>query len=183
MGRVRLPRPGDVMDVGRHGGRNVAAHFLGDHWPCGPVTVFYDVGDRTPDVASLDEGTRLEPPVCVGVDPPVREGRWRIVGRREPDVSAEDVPLLSTYWDRSEAGRMPRWYLSRGRELVPLGRDAPEELRGLGDKWTYDAHTVEDWLAGVRKLDGGYAYLTRLAIELGGDPARPDGDDPPGGGP
>ena len=138
--RVKLPTAGDVMFVGRFGERDVIGHYWG---PLGkpPDQVPIVQLCRCPAGWVIENGLgaceTLFGAVMVGANPPVRSGRWSILGRIDPGPVRLPLFLSGGPLKGAPDGK---WWLSDGRKDKLLGNIVPTRYRHLewGCVWPVD---------------------------------------------
>src|SRR2546430_8089315 len=95
------------------------------------------------------------PPVLVGLNPPIREGRWQIVG----NVPIKDFQFPQFRCTSSSgAGVFNNWYIWDGEQERFIG-NLPEELRELEMRCVWSAAILED-----RIMGGPWARTKYLAV-------------------
>lgn len=128
--RTRLPKVGDVLQIPLSNGRFAYAHYVHFDPGEGPfVQVFDYVTDAPATVAELEGKPALMQPIRCGINPPVREGRWTIIGALPPPERFTVPTGVVMFRDPSGA---PLWFLVRSfHDQEFLGHELPEEYSHL----------------------------------------------------
>jgi hypothetical protein len=102
--------------------------------------VFDKVTDRPLSLSELGHAAPMFSPLLVGINPPVREGRWRIIGRAQ--VGKFEYPTyLYGMPDRDNIVHM--WYLKRRNKYTEIGPSIPDKYRHLERSSAINAEILE----------------------------------------
>jgi len=169
--KTRLPRVGDVMQMLGFADKAVYAHYISAERRIGSMIQVYigiNAVDQPCDVLAL---SKPFPPVLCGVNPPVREGQWVIIGSCLKYLF-EFPEFLSG--GRPELDGTRNWFLVKGTQHVRLGNEVPAELQHLEcnficpyedieerirtgvDPFSYEAIMKWKPQPRARSLDGGH---------------------------
>lgn len=126
--RRKLPKPGDILQVGVFGGKLIVGHYIMADEDNGPLVQFYACPVNWVLGEELDRCAKLYQPLYVGLNPPVRLGRWAILGGVEPTGQADRKYLMRGVYRK---GDQPTWWLyDNGRE-TQIGAEVPNDLQNL----------------------------------------------------
>jgi hypothetical protein len=140
--RVRLPRVGDIFEIHLPENRYIYAQYVHADPKRGPfVQVFDKVVTEPLSYVEIGDMVPLLPPLLCGINPPVRSGRWHIVGNTPP-TKFKYPKYLYGMPDRN--GTVQMWYLEENDKLTPLGPEIPEKYRHLEQGWVISAEALEE---------------------------------------
>ena len=110
--RTRLPKPGDVMRVMSRDDSVVYGYYVKAWEGNGPLVEFYECPTDGAPKDGLAIGKKLFGPILVGVNPPVRDGSWAIVGKIP--IGQYRPPLFLMMG-------APLWWVYDGAKERPIG--------------------------------------------------------------
>jgi hypothetical protein len=136
-----LLAPGDCFSIPLPDGRFAFGQYLCFHERTGTLIQVFDVG--SPDLVPLERLTNaglLFPPVSVGLNPPIRMGRWRKIGNIP--VGELQFPKFRYSFGRVK-GVNHDWEIFDGEKYERVG-DLPPEYRSLEMTGTYAYQAIEE---------------------------------------
>ncbi len=153
--RRKLSKVGDVMRIMDLDGGVVYGHYILAN-SLGPLVRIYICDAEIHQPCDVLNGKRPFDAVACGVNPPVREGRWSIVGRCEID-DPESPQFLSG----GDAGPNDQrsWWIVDGTMERRLGPIVPENLRDLEMAVVWSADLLEERIRTGTNLFGYEARM------------------------
>jgi hypothetical protein len=144
--RRKTPSGGDIIRIPLSDGRYAYTQYIGMDDALGPVLQVFSFFSTTPLTAE-DLPVVLEPlfpPIVVGILPPLRSGRWEIVGSRAFDAPKR---LHFLYGTPDRNGQVAEWALWENGHLRELG-PPPVPLALQDVEWlaTWPGELVEERL-------------------------------------
>lgn len=145
-----LPRPGDVMCVLKREQSCVIGYYVKKWEKNGPLVEFYECPFGWTSEAGLSGCRKLFGPVLVGINPPVREGRWSIIGFIP--ITGYEPPLFLMMGP-------PLWWVYDGSNERPVGGRLPKEYHELELLEVFSYQLIEE-----RIRDGStpFSYVGRM---------------------
>jgi len=148
--------PGDCFSIPLEDGTFAFGQYLLSHPKVGTLIRVFDLRSSTRDVAvdDLKRSKLLFAPIFVGLNPPVRSGRWKKVGAFPIEDDFEFPRFRASLLLRDTENT--DWKIWDGRSYTQLGRLTPE-FKHLELKCVYAYGDVErriltgrDWIADMR---------------------------------
>lgn len=139
--RVVLPRVGDILRMPLPCGGFAYMQYVHFDEKTGPYVQVFDL--VSPDPLEEIEPGRLPNmfnPLQVGVNPPVRMGRWQVIANR-PVIKFEYPTYLYGMPDKDNKVHM--WYLLRRDKYSPLGSEIPPKYAHLERSGVINAEVLE----------------------------------------
>jgi hypothetical protein len=138
----KTPKIGDVLQIPIGQGVFAYGQFVELDPHNGPVVrVFKLKSDSVPSEDELQQSGLMFPPVIVGINDPVRSGRWKVV-RNQPLDSYQPPVFLSGQYHKD--GGIAVWWLINGASETCIGTVLPEEYRTLESVAVWPAEWLEE---------------------------------------
>jgi len=158
------------MKVMEFEGRHIYAHYVHLDASNGPIIQVY-VSDTELSAVEVPKQSRpLFPPVVCGILSPVREGRWKLVGRVPVEKFIYPIFRMGT----GSRGVEPRWWIYDGIREQKV-ESVPPELRSCEVLVVWSASLPEERIRTGKNLFG-YEAMMQWAKEP--PPPRPRREPP-----
>lgn len=145
---LKKPKPGLIFQILCTDDGVWFGKYLTDHPLQGPlIQISFSKSGELADAEAV-----FAPVVC-GILPPLRSGRWKIVG--QSNCVVEQLPLFVL----DNSLRPPTWFLVDGEKEILLGETLPERYRQLEVLMTWSAELLEERLRTGRNRFGVDAIL------------------------
>lgn len=158
----RLPRPGDVIRIGEFAGRLIIGHYVMADEDNGPLIQFFSC-DMEWSIETGIPGCKELFCTYVGVNPPIRSGRWQILGRITPPKHLKRKFLMQGLYGKEER---PTWWLYEDGKEKFIGADVPHELQELEVLSVWPWELLEDRFESGIDFSGYRATIERYEEEL-----------------
>lgn len=140
-----LAKLGDVIEIPLSNGKFVSAQYVGNGEQAGLagplIRLFSPV--RSNPVSSLSEidfQSELIPPVFVGINPPLRTKRWRIIGN--VPYNEFEFPRFR-YTSDLTPGTKTNWKIINPDGSWDVVGSLPQSMQKLGFPYVYSADTLD----------------------------------------
>lgn len=128
----------------------IYGHFVKAWAGNGPLVVFYKCPIDWSPTEGFVTSQKLFGPNLVGIHPPIREGRWKVVGH---------IPILD-YDPPLFLMRGPRiWWIYDGVKEKPIGERVPEEYQHLELLVGFPADLIEQ---GILEGTTSFSYIASM---------------------
>lgn len=141
---------GDIFEIPLPDGRNAYGQYVYADEKRGPIIQIYNYftkKDEPFEINTLLQSKLLFRPVFVGINPPIRTKRWKIVGNI-PVTNFKYPGFISTLTN-FKTGEASSWFLWDGKQSVHLGRHLDDKYKELEYSAIYPAEFIEE-----RIMDG-----------------------------